>query len=307
MSLQIERQRPSLKRKLRPAPPLITRTLNDEALYSDGDPTWVNAPTMGNAKKARKRWIKRLRRFGSEYPEAELLARILRSCKAKRRCMSGACPECIRAFRRWFVSQAQDLVSGAEPNTLHCVSVISGKNRTLADQLTNFSPTNMLRSLTDLARASGNVQWAIGGVDLSLNDDTAKSLDIGWQPQVYAIAHLAEGKSSLDILRKSYQADETVRRPIHIKPYDGSIKAISYAYKADFLRRVAYQREVGPPESRRTCWHTRKVSLRPAEHVQAMLWMHKIGLAGRLFLKGVRMTRNGQNVSLVQIKMKKQE
>ena len=40
---------------------------------------------------------------------------------------------------------------------------------------------------------------------------------------------------------------------------------------------------------------------------RAMLWMHKIGFSGRLFLRGVRMTRTGNGVGLVQIKMKKLE
>jgi hypothetical protein len=40
----------------------------------------------------------------------------------------------------------------------------------------------------------------------------------------------------------------------------------------------------------------------PARHVQAMLWMHRQGLQGRLFLHGVRMTRVGNGVGLFQIK-----
>ena len=97
------------------------------------------------------------------------------------------------------------------------------------------------------------------------------------------------------------------QHPVQIKSCDGSKKAISYAYKTDFVRRISYRAEIGSPEHRRKCWHTRKVSLRPTEHVQAMLWMHQIGLAGRLFLKGLRMTRIGNGVGLVQLKMKKLE
>jgi len=187
-------------------------------------------------------------------------------------------------------------------NHLHCVSIISGKNRTPEDQLLTFNPTNMLRSLADKVRSADGLTFMIGAVDLSLNDDTQKGLGICWQPQIYAIAQPTEGKGSFEILRKSYTADKTAHRPVQVKHYDGSVKAIAYTYKTDFVRRIAYQKEVGPPEKRRTCWHTRKVSLRPGEHVQAMLWMHQTGLAGRLFIKGIRMTRNGASVGLVQIK-----
>jgi hypothetical protein len=105
-----------------------------------------------------------------------------------------------------------------------------------------------------------------------------------------------------NLLRSTYSPTKTAPRPVQIKQCDGSTKVISYALKTDFVRRIAYRTEIGPPERRRRCWHTRKVSFRASEHVQAMLWMHKIGLVGRLFLRGVRMTRTGNSVGLVQIK-----
>ena len=67
----------------------------------------------------------------------------------------------------------------------------------------------------------------IGAVDLSLNDDTQKGLGICWQPQIYAIAHTAEGKGSFEILRKSYKAGKTAHRPVQVKPFDGSVEAIA--------------------------------------------------------------------------------
>jgi hypothetical protein len=47
---------------------------------------------------------------------------------------------------------------------------------------------------------------------------------------------------------------------------------------------------------------TRKVSLRPADHVRLLLWLDSIGLAKRLYLRGVRMTRNNNGVALAKIK-----
>ena len=50
-------------------PPLIARVLADEQLYGDGAPTWPGAPTSNNAKRTRKRYIKRLRRFSPQLPK----------------------------------------------------------------------------------------------------------------------------------------------------------------------------------------------------------------------------------------------
>ena len=91
-------------------PSLAARVLSDEAHFGDGPPTWPNAPTSTDAKKDRLRAIKQLRRFATKSNAAGLLADDLAECEPGNRCMSGACPECGRAFRRWFVSEAQKLV-----------------------------------------------------------------------------------------------------------------------------------------------------------------------------------------------------
>lgn len=89
---------------------LTARVVSDEAHFGDGPPTWLNAPTSAEAAKARERAIKRLLRFANDITWAEPLADILAGCKPDYRCMSGACPECGRAYRRWFVSEAQKIV-----------------------------------------------------------------------------------------------------------------------------------------------------------------------------------------------------
>ena len=62
-------------------PPLIARVLADEQYYGDGPPTWPGAPTSNDAKKARKRYIKRLLRFIPDFGEVKKLAKILARCK----------------------------------------------------------------------------------------------------------------------------------------------------------------------------------------------------------------------------------
>jgi hypothetical protein len=283
-------------------PPLIARALADEDYYGDGPPTWPGAPTSNDAKKARRSYVKRLRRFARQFPEAKKLAKILARCKRRRRCMSGACPECGRAFQRWFVSQVVVLTGNADPEDLNSTSIIFPHHRTAEDQLTGLDTTGMKRSISETIKDADGLKWMAGGVDLSLNDDSKKKQGIAWQPQFYGLADVTNVEALSNQLRGTYSPTKTAPKPVQIKECDGSTKVISYAFKTDFVRRIAFRAEVGPPDNRRKCWHTRKVSLRAGEHVQAMLWMHRVGLAGRLFLRGVRMTRTGNSVGLVQIK-----
>ena len=283
-------------------PPLIARVLADEQHYGDGAAAWPGAPTSNDAKKARKRYIKRLRRFIPDFGEVKKLAKILARCKRRRRCMSGACPECERAFQRFFVSEVRNLSARKSELELASISIAFPKHRTPEDQLNALETASMKRSISETIKETDGIAWMLGGIDLSLNDDTKKKLDIGWQPQFYGFADVVNLEPLSKVLRDTYSPTKKAPRPVQIKECDGSASAISYGFKTEFVRRIAYRTIVGPPDNRRKCWHTRKVSLRPAEHVQAMIWMHRIGLAGRLFLRGVRMTRRKNGVALAQIK-----
>jgi hypothetical protein len=254
--------------------PLIARLLQDETYYGDGPPTWPNARLSKDAKKARKRYVKRLRRFAHQFPEAKKLAKILARCKRRRRCMSGACPECGRAFQRWFVSRVVALAA-AETDDLNSISIVFLNHRTAENQLTALNTAGMKRSISETIKDADGLEWLAGGIDLSLNDDRQKKQGIAWQPQFYGLADVNDVETLSNLLRGTYTRTKTAPRPVQIKECDGTANAISYAFKTEFVRRIAYRTEVGPPERRRKCWHTRKVSLRAGEHVQAMLWIHK--------------------------------
>jgi hypothetical protein len=284
------------------AAPLIARVLRNEGYYGDGSPTWPGAPTSQDAQDSRKRYIKRLRRFSSEFPEAKELAKLLVRCKRRRRCMSGACPECGRAFQRFFVIEVKKLTKGESEQELASISIAFPKYRVPESRLNALDATSIKRSLSETIKDFDGLAWMAGGIDLSLNDDTLKGGGVFWQPQFYGFAAVTDPQALAQVLRNRFAASNAVPRPVQIKKCDGSAEAISYAFKTDFVRRIAYRAEIGPPGDRRWCWNTRKVSLRPREHVPAMLWMHKVGLRGRLFLHKVRMTRTGSRVALVQIK-----
>lgn len=85
------------------------RILSNEAFYKDGPPHWREGKrkrpcqTAAQAEIEHARLVKRLRRFGKDNPAALDLAARLERCRPHRRCRSGACPECARAFQRWFV------------------------------------------------------------------------------------------------------------------------------------------------------------------------------------------------------------
>jgi hypothetical protein len=185
---------------------------------------------------------------------------------------------------------------------LVAVSIVFPDGTAEPGRLDGLDVVNIRRRFTDALNAIGNIEWMAAGFDVSLNDDTAKELGLRWQLQLYGTAKVWDREAFSKGLRKRYLPSTAIRRPVQIKPNDGSNKAISYGLKTDFVRRVSYWGEVELPGKRRECWKTRKVALRAEEHIELLRWLNKVGLAGRLYLRGVRMTRTAGGVTLVEIK-----
>jgi hypothetical protein len=284
--------------KKRPSGSLVSRVLSNEDHYDNGVPTWQKAPTADDAKVARTKAAKRLKRFAQQFPGAEQLADIISGCAPGHRCLSGACPECGRAFQRWFVSEVNKLTH-AKGDQLISVSIAFADYRVSEGKLHTLHTTSLKRALAyTLAKVPG-ISWAAGGIDLSLNDDSQKGLDVGWVPQFYGFVTPSTPSALAASLRERYPSSDQAPRPVQIKVSDGSLKALSYGFKSSFVNRIAYKDE---DKGR---WDTRKVSLPPKNDVQAMLWQHQIGFSGRLFLKNVRMTRVDQHVELIKIRQLK--
>lgn len=88
--------------------------------YGDGDPQWTQGKrgrpcqTAEQALAERRKAIKLLKRHGGTDPRANRVRVRLESCTSKRRCLSGACPECQRAYQRWFVTSANRFLNQAK-------------------------------------------------------------------------------------------------------------------------------------------------------------------------------------------------
>jgi hypothetical protein len=107
--------------------------------------------------------------------------------------------------------------------------------------------TKIKRSMSAAIPNADFIHWIAGALDLSLNDDTQKKLGIAWQPQFFELANVTNREEVSKALRNAYSPTKYVPRPVQMKECDGSARAISYAFKTDFVKRIAYRTEVGPP------------------------------------------------------------
>jgi hypothetical protein len=272
--------------------------LGDESWYGDSEPIWPNATTAKDAKKRRLFCAKRLRRFKLS-PEALELATRLKACRPTERCQSGACPECGRAFQRWFVHSISALISASDSSSdLVSVSIVFPKARVPSCDISTLSMADSITAATQALEGPSDIEWMVGGIDVSLNDDTQKGLQEEWQLQLYGIAMVKNRDALGSHLRSKFERTKDVSRPVQIKPCDGSARVISYAYKAEFVRRIAYHATIPSKDKTRKCWMTRKVSLRARDHVGLMEWLDTVGLFQRLFLFQVQAVNATSGVTL---------
>jgi hypothetical protein len=285
-----------------PSPPLIAEILTDEVWYRDDRP-WDGAPPSEQAVRKRLANVKRLRRYAGKLWAAKATADRLAACEPRNRCMSGACPECTRAFQRWFVDSTERLTQARNSHHELVTASIVFPNGWVPWHLTNtISVQNLKRAVTRSIEGSPVVDWMVGGIDISLNDDRQKSLGMGWQLQVYALAMVKDRNAFASLLRDQFRRTAQISRPVQIKAYDGSSEANSYAFKTEFVRRIAYRGRTTTKGKNRECWMTRKVSLPPVDHADLLVRLDSIGLAQRLYLRGVRMTMTNNGVALAKVK-----
>jgi hypothetical protein len=109
--------------------------------------------------------------------------------------------------------------------------------------------TKIKRSMSAAIPNADFIHWIAGAFDLRLNDDTQKKPGIAWQPQFFGLANVTNREEVSKALRNAYSPTKYVPRPVQMKECDGSARAISYAFKTDFVKRIAYRQKWSHPRT----------------------------------------------------------
>ena len=150
---------------------LVPRILNGPTgrrWFGDGAPKWSQGRAGNQPRPAgggrRTPQLKVLRRHGKGNKEALLLAEKIAACRPGGRCLSGACPECMRATQRFFVATNADLLARSSVSTV-AVSVIL-RNARVADGELGISPYCSVHFYGGCAKLCGKLACGKLSVDL---------------------------------------------------------------------------------------------------------------------------------------------
>jgi hypothetical protein len=254
-------------------------------------PLWRNAPSADDMLDERLRRIRFLRKYGKREPRATMVAERLERCVSGNRCLSGACPECARLFQRWFVRRSKTLISKWEGNPEHelvAISVVPSSPNVPPGSLNGFSIKNLQRRLKSaLGRTA--VQFAIGGIDISLNEDRDGKFRPFWSLHHYLITSTSDKGRIKSKLRELFTATDKVPRPINISSFENKSRRRSYALKMIFHRRIGHDEiKKNKNGTLRKCRNTSGDRLKAKERLELFIYLDQIGLAARVIFCGVR-------------------
>jgi len=253
--------------------------------------------TAKEAEVRRRQTVKLLRRHGKSDPAAMMLAAKLDSCRPRQRCLSVACPACRRAEQRVFVAAGEQLMSRSKQMGVTVISVVYFDAR-IPDRGLAKVPSLFGRVAHYLREAliQAGVRQAIGGFDVSANEDAAVGFAPHYRPHAWLFIPTPQIARCESVFRQHFPPSATVRRPVVMKTFDGDRGGLAYALKGDFERRISLPREVQPDETVKRR-NTRHRALLARQKLELALALDRVSLDARMLFLGLRLVNvNGEPI-----------
>jgi hypothetical protein len=129
----------------------------------------------------------------------------------------------------------------------------------------------------------------IGVVDWSFNEVKGKNRK-RWSRHIHGVIPEGVSDADLEALKKQFPKSSDVHKPVRVTQWDGDPKALRYLVKQPTKRRISFMGKRFNKNSgeHRVCRDTDKQPLRSRDRLELLLHLDEIGIAGRLFLKGVQ-------------------
>ncbi|MEO5332952.1 MAG: hypothetical protein H7839_13085 [Magnetococcus sp. YQC-5] len=209
---------------------------------------------------------------------ADAVATRLSEC-VPRPCMSPACPECARLFRRWKFWAISKLFRGEET---YSVTIVPTTARMGDDDLMKFNPRSFAERIRHQLDEVNVDVIAVGGIEIDYHSHVRL-----WQPHIHLLVSGATKEELLGLTRfyrtkRELDNSDGVRKvPVMIKKIDNRAKAFSYILKMRPMRRDHF---IGKDGSYR---RPRKYRLDEPQLSLSLVMLNKFKLTDFLFLYNV--------------------
>ena len=262
---------------------------------------WEGEPAAEDAVTARSTRARFLRKYSGINSDAVGAADRLEFCNKRSRCASGACPVCCRLFQRWLVREMRKVIRdhiAVSGESLWAISIVPAKGNPDPGKLKEFSIANLQRRLK-AALDTCKIDLAIGGIDISFNEDREGRFNPFWSLHHYIIISADNIEQLNRELKKIFKKSNAVKIPIVASKFTNNAKRRSYALKINFKRRISYTEVKNEKHGKcRKCRNASYDKLRAVERIELFLFLDKVGLANRLLLRGLKPMIKSKQVGL---------
>lgn len=265
----------------------LIAALSDEHWFQNSAPKWRCLPTPSGTTIEQNNRAELLRLNGDDR-----LARILKACKPRSRCLSGACLQCGQAFQRFV---AVTLASKASPPASYSLVSICAPPDIRPGELTSLSIIQLRRDLTNILRKAGAL-LAAGGINISLREFSASKRPSRWAPHFRMLVHKKNETRWRLKIRSHFTSYPSISRPVSISSWDGRVEALGCALETQFIRRVEIGVSRFSPGAHQQSRNTRNDRLRASERLELYRYLHQVGLESRLVLFNLAKTDGGIDV-----------
>jgi hypothetical protein len=189
-------------------------------------------------------------------------------------------------LQRWLVRRAKTFIRDEIEDTkanLVAVTIVPAKPIIRLFELPIFSVRNLQRRLKHLFDKA-EIKIALGGIDISFNEDSNGKYRPFWCVHAYVVTSTANRDRLRKTLKQLFQNDQRIPRPVKISDFENNPRRRSYIFKAQFIRRVGVD-TVKSVNEQRHCRNTSRDKLRARERIQLFQFLDQIGLAERCLFR----------------------
>jgi hypothetical protein len=209
-------------------------------------------------------------------------------------CLSGACPVCMRAWRRWFFAATSRMASKFRSGESHkgcVVSLVPRDSQALATQL---QTVDLKIVALAIRRGLGVLDLdlpVVGGLDISFNEDARHIRAAHFQVHAnFAVLGIEDSPAARRRLRQALASaiplEPTSSRPIMIQPLRDWPRQLSYVLKSTYVRRLSIVDKRGRA-------NTLRFPLKMAQAVEVATVLDTHTVFERLLIHGASLSGSG--------------
>jgi hypothetical protein len=199
-------------------------------------------PDFETEQTAFERQSEMIRALKGDDSAAERVAEKLKRCAKGRPCNFSMCPICVRRLRASFVLAACRVIRRVQrrrtlPVTAFCAVPL--RDQFLPGTLDQMN-VPLINKRVQRQHQRAGFPLVFAGIDLSWNEYSPPKKPPLWQGQVYGVVVGLDVEAVKRAIKHLYPHAASIHKPLRVRKCSNLPKALSYAIKPAFVRRVSH-------------------------------------------------------------------